>query len=174
MPLSQKQKAIALVTEADIAELQIWGKAEYHLAKSNESSETLIALAVKERWSLSQATLRTARRLANSNNPDYRNVIGRFYYAMYQGARTTAFAFYKGDDHEAHTKLQIKLPGSIPNATHLKHQLKDARLTRNKADYELFPKTNAAWKSDADRLGSVAPLFLGTLQAYLIQRGWLN
>jgi hypothetical protein len=82
--------------------------------------------------------------------------------------RACVFISHEGDDHQEHTKLPLNIPKDFdPGGMNWQTKLKEARLTRNKADYDAYPKSDGAWhkaalaiKLDADSLLIVARRYL--------------
>jgi uncharacterized protein (UPF0332 family) len=101
----------------------------------------------------------------------YRLAVSRYYYAMYHAMRAAAYKYYGGDDHEEHRTLPGKAPDDMPNSALLGNALKNARERRNAADYEPYPKSNAAWMTDATDLRSSARLMLTDVRNYLRVKG---
>jgi uncharacterized protein (UPF0332 family) len=91
----------------------------------------------------------TANKLMNSNPPSFRDAISRYYYAMYHALRACLFAYHRGDDFEKHSVLPLNIPPDFDPAVDWEQKMKNARLTRNRADYDLYPKSNTAWRADA-------------------------
>ena len=108
-----------------------------------------------------------ANKLLSSSPPQYRSAVSRYYYCMYHAMRACAFIYHKGDDFEEHRVLPLKLPKDFDPGTNWQNMLKNARLLRNRADYDAYPKSDKAWrrhaviiKIDADELLSKAKVFL--------------
>jgi len=107
----------------------------------------------------------------NGNPPMYRVAVSRGYYAMYHCLRATAFFYHKGDDHEQHTVLQSKLPRDLPNRDDWANSLKSARLERNRADYDPYPRTDGRFKQSADYIINDAEILLDVARKYLRRKG---
>ena len=105
---------------------------------------------------------------AQKNHPKQsRLVIGRAYYSMYHAARTIVFHKTGGDDHEAHSVLPKHLPDDFPSLNSWQNKLRLARLNRNRADYDPFPKTEIAYSNDAVSTFTDAKAFLSEARTYL-------
>lgn len=90
---------------------------------------------------------------------------------MYHSLRACAFVFHGGDDHEEHSKLPTKIPPDFEDRESWGNKLKVAREIRNRADYDPYPKSNSAWKSDALALQANAEDFLKICRTYLKRKG---
>lgn len=93
--------------------------------------------------------------------------MSRYYYCLYHATRACAFIYHKGDDFEEHSVLPLNLPKDFDPGTNWQNKLKNARLLRNRADYEAYPKSDRAWrrhagiiKIDGDELLSKAKIYL--------------
>lgn len=125
----------------------------------------LIAKVAIDRLTLGAAHHREAR--SAMARRAYRNVISRAYYAMYQTFRGVVFLVNKGDDHEEHKILPSHLPNDFPAKAIWENRLKTARLERNRADYEPYPRGENAFKSraiqtlaESQQLRTVARVYL--------------
>lgn len=124
-----------------------------------------------DRFQLSLEFNRQAKRLWKCQPAPYRSIISRHYYAMYHALRACAYLGTPGDDNEEHKKLPSSLPPSLPNSAAWGNALKNARETRNRADYDPYPKSNTAWKIDAEALKVSAISCLADAQSYLKAQG---
>jgi len=68
---------------------------------------------------------------------------------MYHALRACAFLFHEGDDYQEHSKLPLQIPKDFDVGIDWQNKLKKARLARNKADYEAYPKSDRAWETIA-------------------------
>ncbi|WP_169746596.1 HEPN domain-containing protein [Demequina maris] len=119
-----------------------------------------------DRLELSAAHLVVADQLLRDQR--YRVAIGRYYYAMYHTARSAAFAFYRGDDHEKHSVLPQKLPGELPDREALVQDLQYARLLRNDADYDPYPTSDLVWEQDARAVAASASRFCAAVEDFVL------
>ena len=103
----------------------------------------------------------------------FRASIGRHYYAMYHSARAITFGEHGGDDFQRHSVLPRNLPAALPDRSTLEVQLTDARLLRNKADYDPYPPHDQDWEADARQLSATASAFVQACETYAIQNGLL-
>lgn len=85
--------------------------------------------------------------------------------------RACAYIFHAGDDYEEHSKLPLYLPSDLPPGLDYQSILKSARLTRNRADYDPYPKSDKAWMADALSIKVDADQFLRISRAYLRSKG---
>lgn len=131
----------------------------------------LLKLVVADRWELARVNLSDARRSSIQTPPRYRLVISSAYYAMYHGFRAAAFLYHEGDDHQDHDKLPNGIPSDLPNQLSWQNSLKQARLARNRADYDPYPKSNLAWRGDATVALTSATDALKEIRTYLNGKG---
>ena len=102
----------------------------------------------------------------------YRSAISRYYYAMYHAMRACVFISNSGDEHEEHSRLPLQVPSNFdPAGRDWQAKLKSARLDRNRADYEPYPKENNAWRKTALALQSDASELLKVARHYLRSKG---
>jgi uncharacterized protein (UPF0332 family) len=97
--------------------------------------------------------------------------VGRSYYAMYHAVRAVVFLAYGGDDHEAHAKLPGQLPADFSDRTNWENTLKSARFDRNRADYDPYPRTDAAFRTTALETCRAATDLIQECRAYLRGKG---
>jgi hypothetical protein len=95
---------------------------------------------------------------------------------MYHAIRACAFIYRGGDDFEDHMKLPQHIPPDfgppiVTLATDWGSKLKDARLARNGADYDAYPKSTSFWRQQATVTGLHAIQFLDATRAYLRSKG---
>jgi uncharacterized protein (UPF0332 family) len=107
--------------------------------------DELLENAVKDRFRFASETLRNARWALTGAKPRHRVGLARAYYAMYHATRAVVFFCEKGDDHEAHSELPKHLPRDFPDRARWENDIKIARLERNRADYDPYPKSDAAF-----------------------------
>jgi uncharacterized protein (UPF0332 family) len=133
------------------------------------STANIIKQIVSDRLELAGNHLRTGDALTQS--AVYRSAISRYYYSMYHAARAVAFGHYKGDDFEKHSVLPLHLPPQLPNMSRWKNELDDARLVRNMADYDLYPRASLDWQKDSVHLSVIASEFLVECEDYAMNVG---
>jgi uncharacterized protein (UPF0332 family) len=126
---------------------------------------------VKDRIGLAMQCLTAAKRAIKHRPISYRLVIGRSYYAMYHAARAVVFLSHGGDDHEAHDKLPGQLPNDFADRANWENILKSARLDRNRADYDPYPKKDAAFRQAAFETCRAAQDLIQECRSYLRTRG---
>jgi uncharacterized protein (UPF0332 family) len=138
---------------------------------SGLSIDDLAQAACKDRLKFAEQTLACARWALNAPKPQFRVVLARSYYAMYHAARAVIFFHHGGDDHEAHAELPKHIPDDFPNRAHWENELKNARLERNKADYDPYPRTDRAFAATAKVTFQTAHQFLPVAKRYLVRKG---
>jgi uncharacterized protein (UPF0332 family) len=133
--------------------------------------DDLILRAGADRLVLSRHFLDSATRLRRMRPACYRNSISRSYYSMYHAARTVSFVFHAGDDNQDHKDLHKSIPDEFPNSERWRNDLKEARLRRNEADYDPYPKLDDEF-ADVRRIQlKAATDFLQAAEQYLRGRG---
>ena len=140
----------------------------------NDSGQTisqLMSTAAADRWHFAYEHRHNANKLLRSKPPLYRSAISRYYYSMYHAMRACVFVSHEGDDHQEHRELPLHIPDDFPPGPNWQNMLRNARVLRNRADYEPYPKSNIAWKQDALDLKKEADLFLSTTRTYLQNKG---
>jgi len=85
--------------------------------------------------------------------------------------RACVFLYNNGDDFQEHSELPKHIPDDFPSKSLWQTRLKDARLSRNNADYDPYPRSEKAWKKPAFSLGTDADLLLKETRAYLKKKG---
>lgn len=135
--------------------------------RSGKTINKLKFTAAKDRLSLAQQQLIAARKAIKSTPPLSRTAVSRAYYAMYHAARAATYIGFGGDDHEEHSKLPTHLPDDFPDAQDWKIKLKNARLDRNRADYDPYPKRDSEFKECAETLYIDARNFLRSAKDYI-------
>jgi uncharacterized protein (UPF0332 family) len=133
------------------------------------TTTNMVKQIVSDRLELAGSHLRTADTLAQATQ--YRSAISRYYYSMYHAARAIAFGYHKGDDYQRHSVLPTQLPPPLPNEPRWKNELDDARLVRNMADYDLYPRAALDWKNDSVNLAVVASEFLAECEDFAMDIG---
>lgn len=90
---------------------------------------------------------------------------------MYHAVRALVFYTTGGDDHEAHSELPGHLPKDFSNRDVWENELKNARLERNKADYDPYPKGDHAFHKAAEDVVKKAATLLPLAKRYLAKKG---
>ena len=158
------------VVKATKGEMDFWSEG---VSLERDSGTTIAALAqdgAVARWRLARSCKRTADRLASLSKPHYRSAISRYYYSMYHAMRSVVYVSHGGDDHEEHSKLPGHVPSDFPDQT-WQTRLKNARLTRNAADYDPYPVQAAYWAARARTMKAEATSLLAIAKAYLRTKG---
>lgn len=130
---------------------------------------TYIRQTVSDRLTLAGSQLHVGDQLILGGS--FRSSISRHYYAMYHAARAVVFAVEQGDDHEKHSELPRHLPQAMQNVAQHEAELTDARLLRNKADYDIYPANEADWEADARALASTSAQFVSSFENFALQNG---
>jgi hypothetical protein len=90
---------------------------------------------------------------------------------MYHAARSVAFVAHGGDDFEAHDKLPGHLPPDFADRARWENRLKAARLDRDRADYEPYPKRDASFRAAAIDTLRAAENLIDECRSYLRSEG---
>jgi uncharacterized protein (UPF0332 family) len=126
---------------------------------------------VTDRFALAKQCLAMAKRALRAKPGAYRLAVGRSYYAMYHAVRSVAFVAYGGDDFEAHDKFPGHLPTDFTDRALWENRLKSARLDRNRADYEPYPKRDASFQTAALDTFRAAEDLVQECRSYLRSKG---
>jgi uncharacterized protein (UPF0332 family) len=140
-------------------------------ADSGLTIDELIRKAAADRWKLANQHRRDAAKLYSGSPRKFRSAISRYYYSMYHAMRSCVFISYEGDDHQEHSELPLNIPKDFDPGVDWQNKLKNARLSRNRADYEAYPKTEKAWESTAIIIKKDADVLLQTALNYLRGKG---
>lgn len=124
-----------------------------------------------DRWVLARAQRRDGNKLLRLSQPACRCSVSRFYYAMYHCMRAAAYVYHGGDDYQAHSKLAQNVPEDFPDRDAWANRLKNARLTRNAADYDPYPRSDKAWHRKAAAIKTDADALLRVTREYLRGKG---
>jgi uncharacterized protein (UPF0332 family) len=143
----------------------------YFERESKKDIDHLLLKTAADRFTLSKGFLGVARTMMRARTPHYRTVIGRSYYAIYHSLRAVTYVTYGGDDHQSHSKLPGKLPKDFPDREKWSNSAKQARLVRNEADYEPYPKSNASFRDKAVRVYRDAQDLRPIVEKYLAKKG---
>lgn len=143
-----------------------------HLYKtSGREIQELTEDACKDRFEFAQRVLESARMASKWSKPQHRVVLARAYYAMYHAARAVVFYSQRGDDFQEHSSLPKYIPKDFPDRDRWENQIKLARLERNKADYDPYPKADRAFAGTAKAVLGSAAEFLSITRRYLSRKG---
>ena len=171
MPPFASAKHLLRVGKGKKLDIDRWKEGLYIERDTGQSLEELVNRAATDRLHLARAFLRDAQRLLGNSPPLFRFAVSRYYYSMYHGMRAAAFLFHGGDDFEEHRVLPGKAPNDLTDHQLWANALKDARERRNSADYDPYPKSDAAWRKIALDLDHKAADFLREIADYLKLKG---
>jgi uncharacterized protein (UPF0332 family) len=164
-------KALRRVGTAKKSLIEGWKEGRHLEAESTHTLQELVERAAADRFRLAQSLLRDAERLAANSPPLYRAAVSRGYYAMYHAMRAAAYVFHGGDDHQEHKTLPSQAPADMTTPDVWSNKLKDARERRNQADYDPYPKSEAAWRATAEPLLLDAVNLVTEVRLYLRLKG---
>lgn len=164
---------LVYISKAKHQVIASWKEGVLIESNAGRSISQIIYLVAADRWRFAYEHKRHANKLLQLKPTVYRSAISRYYYAMYHAMRACAYVFYEGDDHEEHSKLPLHIPTDFPPAPGRDWQslIKDARLIRNRADYDPYPKSDRSWKVAAMSIKADADLLLLSSRNYLLSKG---
>jgi uncharacterized protein (UPF0332 family) len=142
-------KDLLLVSKSQKKTISSWKTGASLQERTGYQIDQLRIKATADRFELSQTLYIAAKAATRGSKPCYRSAASRAYYSMYHALRATAFFVHEGDDHEEHVKLPSGIPEDFPSRATWENDLKSARLDRNRADYDPYPKNDLMFKSMA-------------------------
>lgn len=166
-----RAKDLLLVSKSPKKVIDFWKAGASLEARTGYEIDVLRSKATIDRIELSQKLRLAARAAVKGSNRSFRSATSRAYYSMYHALRATAFFVHQGDDHEDHTKLPSGIPGDFPSRANWENDLKGARLDRNRADYDPYPKNDLMFKSTALDLIQKAEDLWPVVRSYLKRKG---
>jgi uncharacterized protein (UPF0332 family) len=164
------QNELLLISKASQEKLKNFAQGASLCERSGESISDLRKRAAKDRIKLARLHLKDARKLLKAKPPLARGATSRAYYSMYHAARAVAYISFGGDDHESHSALPMKMPDDFPDVAAWKIKLKDARLERNRADYDPYPKSDRAFQGPARQMLLDAQELVSKAETYIVSK----
>lgn len=161
------ESELLLISKAKLEKLKNFADGVSLCRRAGSSIAGLRARVAKDRLRLANAQLRDAIQAASSKPQLSRTAVSRAYYAMYHAARAATYISFGGDDHEEHSALPSKMPSDLPNLEQWRNKLKNARLERNRADYDPYPKDEAEFEETCSTLIQDAKDFVRVAQNYV-------
>ena len=158
---------LLLISKAKVEKLKNFADGVSLTHRARVSIARLRARVAKDRLRLARAQLRDAVTAASSDPQLSRTAVSRAYFAMYHAARAATYLSHGGDDHEEHSALPGRIPVDLPNFEQWRNKLKNARLERNRADYDPYPKGEAAFEECCTLLIREAKEFIQIAQKYI-------
>lgn len=171
MPKILPNNRLIRLVEGTSEQINYWKEGVSLQKDSGRTIPELINRTAADRWYFAYEHRHNANKLLKSKPPLYRSAISRYYYSMYHAMRACVFVFHGGDDYQEHGKLPLHIPSDFPSEANWQNMLRNARVLRNRADYEPYPKSNVAWKQDALDLKKDADLLLSQARTYLENKG---
>jgi uncharacterized protein (UPF0332 family) len=166
-----KHQRLIHVGKAEKAAIALWREGVSLEADSGVNIDSLLLYVAADRWKLAAQHRQHGDKLISLASPLYRSAISRFYYSMYHAMRAAAFVFHRGDDYQDHSTLYVNIPKDFPNAGTWQNSLKDARLARNAADYDPYPRSERHWRQHATAIQGDAVSLLNASRIYLRSKG---
>lgn len=136
--------------------------------RTGRTIDEIVHRGVKDRLVLARRCLDAAHDCAAAEQ--FRSSVSRAYYSMYHTIRSVVFFITDGDDHEQHTVLPGHLPTDFPSNPQWENDLKIARLERNRADYDPYPR-DRSFEPTAITTMSQASTLLPVARQYLVGKG---
>jgi len=140
------------------------------VSRTGREIKQLRAKAAVDRLQLAVTFLKEAKSLYKGGLHLRRTVVSRGYYSMYHALRSAAFIHHGGDDHEQHTVLPTKLPNDFPDRARWENSLKSARLERNRADYDPYPRRDQEFEKAAQDVIADATELIAVARDYIRSR----
>lgn len=134
------ESELLLISKAKLEKLRSFADGVSLTRRGRSTIDQLRVRAARDRLRLASAQLNDAIKAAATAPPLRRAAVSRAYYAMYHSARAATYLSFGGDDHEEHSALPGKIPTDFPDSEQWRNKLKNARLERNRADYDPYPK----------------------------------
>jgi uncharacterized protein (UPF0332 family) len=147
-PLQRRQQALLRIAKGTRDQHDQWNLGAYLREQLDVDLDGARHRAALDRLQLASRFLSGAR--AAFADDRYRDATSRAYYAAYHAMRAATFKATGGDDYEKHSELPANLPEDLPDPAASKNGLTTARLARNNADYDPYPKTDLAFRGDAE------------------------
>ncbi len=162
---------LLLVSKSHNKTIATWKAGTSLQERTGYQIDQLRVKATSDRVELSQKLYLAARAATRGSNRSYRSATSRAYYSIYHAFRATAFFVHEGDDHEEHVKLPSGIPSDFPNRAVWENDLKGARLDRNRADYDPYPKNDLMFRQVALDLIRKADSLRPVVRSYLRTKG---
>jgi uncharacterized protein (UPF0332 family) len=159
------------VAEAPSRRFADWKEGVSLEARSGKELDDLHQRATADRIQMALDFRRRATALLAQQPPMHRDAISRNYYAIYHAFRAAVFFITRGDEHNGHSELQKQIPDDFPDSDIWKNNLKIAREIRNSADYDLYPKSDNAWRDNAELVRQLAARAIPEVRSYLRSKG---
>jgi uncharacterized protein (UPF0332 family) len=163
-----REKALLRISTSTNRDMRYWAEAT-HLAATFSTIEDAANEAIQDRFELAKRFFNAANTLKSQNL--YRDAISRYYYCVYHAFRCVAFFANNGDDFQEHNKLHTSVPRDFPQQVDWQNDIKSCRLTRNSADYEMYPKTDVSWQPEATAMATIATNAISATRSYLTSKG---
>ncbi len=161
------ESELLLVSKAKLEKLKNFADGVSLTRRAGTSIERLRLRVARDRLNLASAQLKDALQAASISPPLRRTAVSRAYYAMYHSARAATYLSYGGDDHEEHSALPGKLPSDFPDFEQWRNRLKNARLERNRADYDPYPKNDADFEESCTTVIADAKALVRVTRVYI-------
>lgn len=164
------ESELLLISKSNQDKLKNFSDGAQLVRRSRVSIKQLQVRVAKDRLKLARLQLRDARAATTTTPKLGRTAVSRAYYAMYHAARAATYLSFGGDDHEGHSVLPTKFPADFPNSEVWKNRLKNARLERNRADYDPYPAGDSEFLVICPTLIDEAKELIKVTQQYLITK----
>lgn len=148
------------------------GEGEHLVRSTGYQIVELQEKVCRDRLALAFQILKSGHLAAKRRPAQCRTAVGRAYYAMYQAMRALLYYIEGGDDFEKHDALPRRIPGDFPDRANWQNYLKLARLERNRADYDPYPRRDLAFENSARICLTYADDLLPIVRRYLRGKGF--
>lgn len=159
------------IAEATKSTFALYKEGVYLEGSAQRSLEDLRHQATADRLRMARDLVRSGEKFLKMRPPEYRSAISRFYYSMYHSMRAVVYFTVSGDDHQDHGTLPKSTPTDFPDRSFWENALKNARTSRNSADYDPYPLQRNHWHSIAVDLAGETNRLLALADTYLEQKG---
>lgn len=166
MPKATSEELL-LVSKSPKDRLDYLALGAHLVGRTGYEIKQLRVKAAVDRLRLAQLFLKDAKGLYASGGNLKRTVVSRAYYSMYHALRAATFIDFGGDDHEQHTVLPQKVPIDFPDCPRWRNALKNARLERNRADYDPYPRKDEQFDQPAKTLIADATELIALTRQYI-------
>ena len=171
MPRATDQDLL-FVSKGSMERLDAFAAGASLTERTGYSISALRSKAVSDRLKLARSILESAENSLARPTPSFRTAVSRAYYSMYHITRALSYFVHGGDDNQDHYKLPGSIPHDFPSHSHWENELKRARLERNRADYDPYPKSDRQFESTAQDLVQHARDLMPVVRRYLRHKGW--
>lgn len=159
------------VAKAETKLAASWHEGVHLERRSGRTLHELRDRVTSDRLALAAELARRGREYADATPSRNRDAISRYYYAAYHAFRAVVYFHSGGDDFEKHSVLPTRIPDDFPAHSIWSNDLKSAREIRNAADYDMYPKSDSAWRGSCLEVQATGEGAVRVARAYLRAKG---